>query len=318
MSSNRLPPPKQDQVYVEVSAVEAGHLTLPEHLFVTDADPEKRVTVPSLAFLIKHPSKSTPSQPATILFDLGLKRDLSAYPKAMHAHIAKRQPCSASPDAAASLRAANLDPESDIDYVILSHTHWDHVGTPTDFPNSQFIVGSSTMHLLTHGAPPHYPRETFDPDLLPVQRTLELPPVPNSPRENYASPTQTNHSWSPLSTLPNTIDIFNDGSFYLIDAPGHLHGHINALARLGADRWVYLGGDCCHDTRILSGEKGIGMYDDGHGGARSVHVDTDAAQKTVDAVRDFLKVNEGTVEAVIAHGWEWKERHPDKFLPGKM
>ena len=349
--SRKLPPPSPNQVYVEVSALEAGHLTLPEHLFITDADPDKRVTVPSLSFLIKHPSTTNPSKPGLIVFDLGLKRDLTAYPKAMHAHIANRQPCGADPDVAASLRAGGIDSATDITTVVLSHTHWDHIGTPTDFPNSNFIVGSGTLHLLKHGAPPHYPANTFDPNLLPEGRTLELPPAPATPTSTSQDSTatssilkpvpapkslQTNHPWSPLSTLPHTVDLFSDGSFYLIDAPGHLHGHINALCRLCANRWVYLGGDCCHDMRILSGEKGIGEYeyeveDDGGGGGgkrkakRSVHVDTEGARGTVGMVREFVEVNNdkgdgdgdgATVEVVIAHGWEWARDNRDRFLPG--
>lgn len=317
-SSSKLPPPSANQVYVQVSALEAGHLTLPEHLFVTDAEPEKWVTVPSLSFLVRHPTG-----PSTLVFDLGIKRDLTAYPVAMHAHIANRRPCGAEPDAAASLRADGMDEKTDIDYVVLSHCHWDHVGTPADFVNSRFVVGSGTLHLLEHGAPPHYPADTFDPDLLPRDRTLELPPVSSSSTTAAPAEQQTHHHWAPLSTLSHTVDFFGDGSFYLVDAPGHLYGHLNALARLGPNRWVYLGGDCCHDIRILEGSKGIGTYPDGHGGMRSVHVDTDQARRTVDGIREFLDVNageNGTVEVVIAHDWKWREDglKRGRFLPGVL
>ena len=105
--------------YVTVSALEAGQLTLPESLFVTDADLEKRATVPSLSFLISHPAAD--GKTTKIVFDLGLKRDLSKYPPAQQAHIANRQPVILHPDCADSLRAGGLDPAKDIDIVILSH-----------------------------------------------------------------------------------------------------------------------------------------------------------------------------------------------------
>src|SRR5688572_8057369 len=100
-------------VYVTVSALEAGHLTLPEHLFVTDAEPGKRNTVPSLSFLIRHPSPSSQAPTSSsnctnIIFDLGIKRDLSKYTIQQQGHNAQRQPIITDPDCAASLRNGNL------------------------------------------------------------------------------------------------------------------------------------------------------------------------------------------------------------------
>ncbi|KAJ7130623.1 hypothetical protein C8R44DRAFT_775899 [Mycena epipterygia] len=42
------------------------------------------------------------------------------------------------------------------------------------------------------------------------------------------------------------VDYFGDGSFYLLDTPGHLPGHISALARVTPDSFVNLGGDTFH------------------------------------------------------------------------
>ncbi len=43
-------------------------------------------------------------------------------------------------------------------------------------------------------------------------------------------------------------DFFGDGSFYLLDAPGHDHGHIAGLARTTSnpDTFIFMGGDLCH------------------------------------------------------------------------
>ncbi|KAL5424029.1 hypothetical protein PMIN04_003485 [Paraphaeosphaeria minitans] len=323
-----LPTPSQNQVYVTISALEGGHLTLPEVLFVTPADPEKRSTVPSLSFLIQHPP-SVPTlgrNPKTtkLIFDLGLKRDLSGYREAQQHHIAQRQPTTVSPDVAESLRHGSLPP-SDIDVVILSHVHWDHVGTPSDFPNAEFVVGNGTLHLLAHGGGPLYPAALFNADELPPGRTRELPPVTES--KDFASHTRvTDHTWRPLAGFPAAIDFFGDGSLYMVDAPGHLHGHVNVLARTAPGRWVYLGGDCCHDKRILSGEREIALYDDGRGGLRSVHMDTDGAVRTVERVRRLLgegKVREEgggsvAVEVVVAHDGGWGQRNKGRFWPGML
>ncbi|KAI8931019.1 hypothetical protein NX059_012030 [Plenodomus lindquistii] len=321
-STVTLPAPSSNQTYVTISALHAGYLTLPEKLFVTDADPDRRATVPTLSFLIQHPSTATPSKPHKLIFDLGLKRDITGYREAQQHHIAQRQPTSVSPDAAESLRKGGLQPE-DLDIVMLSHVHWDHVGTPSDFSKAEFVVGSGTMYLLAHGGGPHYPAELFNADELPADRTRELPPV-RSEDENMAYARRTSHAWIPLAGFPAAIDFFNDGSLYIVDAPGHLTGHVNILARVAPKRWVYLGGDCCHDPRILSGEKGIAMYDDGKGGLRSVHADTKSAAETVTRAARLLKEgnvrDEGggrvDVEVVVAHDGGWADRNGDRFWPG--
>ncbi|OIW29035.1 hypothetical protein CONLIGDRAFT_715454 [Coniochaeta ligniaria NRRL 30616] len=357
-SSTTTKPP----VYVTMSALDAGHLTLPENLFVTDADPTKRATVPSLSFLIQHPSppSSRPGNSTTtttnLLFDLGIKRDLTSYAPAQAAHIAQRHPIIVDPDCAASLRngttenpqaadsAPLLDPSTEINLILLSHVHWDHVGTPSDFPSATFLVGSGTLSLLRHGAGPLYPADTFNSDEIPASRTVEFPPVsrpdgvyasseprhtpsPASARENLP-PAAGGWGWQSLAGFPNALDLFGDGSVWVADAPGHLYGHVNLLCRTGPGRWVYLGGDCCHDPRILRGEKGFALYDDGKGGKRSVHVHTGVAKDTLDRIGEFVKMRglekgeegdgEVQVEVVVAHDAEWREGNRHRFWPGRM
>ncbi|KAF2704661.1 Metallo-hydrolase/oxidoreductase [Pleomassaria siparia CBS 279.74] len=315
-----LPAASPTQIYVTISALDAGHLTLPESLFVTDAEPGKRSTVPSLSFLIQHSSP----EPTNLVFDLGLKRDISGYRPAQQHHIAQRQPTTVSPDVAESLRKGGIQAE-DVNTVILSHVHWDHVGTPTDFTSAEFIVGSGTLHLLANGGGQLYPAELFNADEVPHERTKELPPV-RSEDKSKAYTRQTSHKWQPLGPFSSTIDLFADGSLYVVDAPGHLTGHVNLLARIAPKKWVYLGGDCCHDPRILSGEKGIALYDDGCGGKRSVHADTDAARSTVERISALMKEGrvreegggEVEVEVVVAHDGGWRSRNSTRFWPGHL
>jgi glyoxylase-like metal-dependent hydrolase (beta-lactamase superfamily II) len=323
-----LPAPRQNQNYVTISALDGGYLTLPEKLFVSDADPDKRTTVPSLSFLIQHPYFSHNSNPqlserTTLLFDLGLKRDFTGYRDAQLEHIAERLPTTGFPDVAESLIDGRLFPSA-IGGVILSHVHWDHVGTPSDFTNARFMVGSGTLHLLAHGDGSLYPSSLFNADELPEDRTQEFPPVRPEDHSN-ASPRQASYTWHPLACFPNTIDFFRDGSVYVVDAPGHLTGHVNLLARVGPKKWVYLGGDCCHDPRILTGEKEIAEYGDGLGGVRSAHANTEMAENTVKDIAKLMMEGrvreEGTedeveVEVVVAHDKEWRERNSERFWPG--
>lgn len=42
------------------------------------------------------------------------------------------------------------------------------------------------------------------------------------------------------------VDFLGDGSFYLLDVPGHAVGHISGLARVTPETFVFFGGDVCH------------------------------------------------------------------------
>lgn len=53
------------------------------------------------------------------------------------------------------------------------------------------------------------------------------------------------------------FDYFEDGSFYLLDSPGHAIGHLCGLARTtcNPDTFVLLGGDVCHHGGIFRPSK---------------------------------------------------------------
>lgn len=44
------------------------------------------------------------------------------------------------------------------------------------------------------------------------------------------------------------FDFFGDGSFFLLDLPGHAIGHLGGLARTSSnpDTFIFMGGDTCH------------------------------------------------------------------------
>ena len=112
-------PPSPPAANVSVHALSCGHFTLPEHQFVKPSSLDARRTVPSLAFLIQHVNCDTGKR-TNILFDLGLRGDLTAYPAPVQKHIESRRPIESRPDVVENLAKGGLRPE-DMDYIILSH-----------------------------------------------------------------------------------------------------------------------------------------------------------------------------------------------------
>lgn len=94
-----------------------------------------------------------------------------------------------------------------------------------------------------------------------------------------------------------------------MDAPGHLPGHTNLLARTESG-WVYLAADSCHDRRILRKEKEIGEWTDENGRSCCIHYDRAKAEETIEMIRGLEAKG---VEIIFANDEEWEKRNPLRF-----
>ncbi|KAL3478041.1 beta-lactamase-like protein [Aspergillus californicus] len=322
---------------VTVHALDAGYLTLPEALFVTPlANQTARKTVPSLSFLIQHTDPQT-SKATRIVFDLGIRKRVADYAPPIYKHAMTRQPLSGDPDTVASLAAGGLSPD-DIDVIVLSHLHWDHIGTPEDYPHSSFVIGPGAGALV-NGNKRQVKDEShshFEEGLLDRSRTIELQkPDQFVSAENHETqylepPTRErattlfSKAWNPIGPFPQGMDIFGDGSVYLISAPGHLDGHINLLCRRPDGKYLYLAGDACHDGRLLSGEKQIATWSDPEypDTICCIHSDKATAEGTLERIREAMTgmTELGEVEVVLAHDdvWAKRVRLQGGYFPGSV
>ncbi|KAK1724157.1 hypothetical protein CaCOL14_004695 [Colletotrichum acutatum] len=123
----------------------------------------------------------------------------------------------------------------EIEALFWSHAHPDHIGRPSLFPSkASLIVGPGVKEAYLPGYP-------TIPDAPVLAREFEGREV----RE--LDFTSTDIEIGGLKAL----DYFNDGSFYLLSAPGHAIGHINALARTTEDSFMYFAGDSFHHSSVL-------------------------------------------------------------------
>jgi glyoxylase-like metal-dependent hydrolase (beta-lactamase superfamily II) len=199
--------------------------------------------------------------------------------------------------------------------------HWDHVGEPRDFDKSTFVVGHGACSLLQGSSKPlRGGHSFFEADLLPELRTIELSD-PNSKLEHRLQDSDEEKSrtpnfqqpWISHLNLPRVMDIFQDGSLYIVDAPGHLPGHINLLARTEVNQYVYLAGDACHDRRIMRREKQIGTWSDSEGFTCCIHANRELAEKTIMRIQELERQG---IEVIFAHDVEWEQnpKNQHRFL----
>ncbi|KAF8195443.1 beta-lactamase-like protein [Pholiota molesta] len=292
-----LPAPTSDQAFCNVSALEGGTMNAPDEMFIADGAPGQRSTLPSLCFLIQHSNR-----PEKIVFDLGINRDLSKYPPAVLGEVGGSDSealfrVGNTPTVLESLAKGGLSPD-DIDFVCISHAHWDHTGEPHAFKKSTFLVGDECRPLFDNAYPIN-PKSWLSSDLYPADRTRYLPVG----------------GWSPLGPFPRAFDFYGDSSLYIVDSPGHSSGHITILARTSPDgAWIYLAADSAHHWRIMTGESQMttGMP---YG---CIHDDKDKADEHIAHVRELGKLPR--VQVVLAHDLSWYNlnKDGDAFWPGQI
>ncbi|KII92268.1 hypothetical protein PLICRDRAFT_102470 [Plicaturopsis crispa FD-325 SS-3] len=200
---------------MDIPAALFFHPILPGH---------ENLVAPAYAFLIENQEKNR-----RILFDLGIPKDFMNLPPAV---ASRHKPTNFTIDRDVPTQLVDGGiPLETIDAIIWSHTHIDHIGDPSLFPKStELVVGSGT-------------RDKFFPT---------YPENPNStiPQSYVEGRTVTEVSFDSEASINigefRAVDYFGDGSLYLLEVPGHITGHISALARVTPTTFIFLGGDVCH------------------------------------------------------------------------
>lgn len=186
------------------------------------------------------------------------------------------------------------------------------------FGKSTFVTGPGTSSLLDgSNLALRGGHSFFEVDLLRQSQAIEILPdgkfrymtTMKAEMPSRGELPNFNQAWQPQGCLPRTMDIFQDGSLLLVDAPGHLPGHINILARTGQGKYVYLAGDACHDRRIMTGERGIGEWYDEQRQICCIHSNRHEAETTIERIKQLEL--EG-VEVIFAHDVEWEQNPENK------
>lgn len=149
---------------------------------------------------------------------------------------------------AAILRDDGVDVDGGaIASVVLSHHHWDHVGDAGTFSrDTEVVVGPGFKRAHLPGWPENPQSTLLQKDF--EGRTVREVDFEEAGEDDRRLKIGRFRAW----------DYFGDGSFYLLDTPGHSVGHICGLARTTAagggggsggeeeDSFVFMGGDAAH------------------------------------------------------------------------
>ncbi|KAI4136400.1 MAG: hypothetical protein L6R39_007807, partial [Caloplaca ligustica] len=158
---------------------------------------------PAYSFLIEHPNGKK------LLFDLGVRKDWENLSARTTENIRKQGwSITVEKGVADILKDQGIDPES-INAIIWSHFHWDHTGDPSTFPHStDLIVGPGFKDAFVPGYPSN-----------------QTAPIRES---DYEGRNLREISFNTDLEIGGykALDYFGDGSFYLLDSPGHAIGHM--------------------------------------------------------------------------------------------
>jgi glyoxylase-like metal-dependent hydrolase (beta-lactamase superfamily II) len=162
-------------------------------------------------YVIKHPK-------GNVIFDTGNNDKTIANPDGWWGPLAKGFGLKMTKDDAMAAQLAKIGLKtSDIKYVVTGHMHLDHGGNISQFPNATHVVQDDEM------------KAAWWPD---VGYSIYYIPGDFADSKNYK-----------MIRLHGDFDLFRDGSFQIIRAPGHTPGSQFAVVRLPKTGSVILTSD---------------------------------------------------------------------------
>lgn len=188
----------------------------------------KQCEYPALCALIKHPKHGY------ILFDTGYSTRFYSltqkFPFSLYRHLTPVT-------LRRSLKDQLLEKDiksSDINYIVVSHFHADHIGGLRDFPNAQFICHADAIDDIKNKKGFRALIQGFLPGLLPnnfYERLITL----NNKIKLAAH----------LEPFADAYDVFKDDSIFAIPLPGHAKGQIGLYFKATTDTFL-IADSCWH------------------------------------------------------------------------
>ena len=193
-----------------------------------------RLDIP--AFLIKHPKQGY------VLFDTGLHPDMAVDPGKRMGRLnhfflpfeTKRRQ-----DVVSQLAADGISAEQ-VRWVVISHLHIDHVGMIDAFPQATVLVDRREWQAQKEKQAKKRDQRELDPEALEGKIHLRLVELSSAP--SYGA-------------FDHGVDLFHDGTLFLVDVAGHSPGTMGLWASLDEGP-VFLAGDA---SWVLDNHRDLAM-----------------------------------------------------------
>ena len=227
---------------VELHLLQVGHCRHPEWVTIRGGR-WQAIDFPALVALILHPSFGP------ILYDTGyadrFETATEPFPERLYRWLTPvRLP--AEERLASQLSRYGLRPE-DVERVLISHLHADHVAGLRDLPRAGFMALEADVASQLGSARQNSSRNNWRalrqgilPALLPPDFGSRLTLADGRPAVDLGP------SWAPFE---RGYDLLGDGSLIGIPLPGHSPAQLGVLLRTQDDRRVLLAADACWSAR---------------------------------------------------------------------
>jgi len=196
---------------------------------------------------------------------------------------------------AAQLAASGIAP-AEVQWIMLSHLHNDHVAGLKDFPSAKIVCKRSGYYDgMLRLSDFNQARKGFLPALLPDDFEARSTFIEDLPAMTEVPP------FGPC------VDFLGDGSILFIPLEGHCRGQIGALLTMADGRQVLLAADACYLSRSLRTGKGPPWI------TQLAADDPKAAQLTLDRLRQFGEAHP-EVPVIPSHCGEAAYLYPEWFV----
>jgi glyoxylase-like metal-dependent hydrolase (beta-lactamase superfamily II) len=156
---------------------------------------------------------------------------------------------------------------ADIQWIILSHFHADHIAGLLDFPQARILCSAEAYQAVAAARGFSALRKAFIPALMPMDFASRARML-----EDFSGAT--------LPFLGPTVDLFDDGALLAVRLPGHARGQIGVLVNSTRGP-VLLAADSCWLSRSYRERRAPPRI------ANLILDDPRATRKTIDALHVF-------------------------------
>lgn len=214
--------PPQPPAGMRMTLFSGAEIEAPESDAVKGGDPKKTLKMPIVMAYVEHPSGSVLIDTA---FGRNFERHVEEFPANLFRWVMNPKFDPEKDSAVMQLAALGVGSE-DVDYLAVTHMHWDHIGGLGDFPQATLLTPHAEWNAAHRGdltlSVRGYADSMYD-KLNPAAMLIEWPD-------------------RPFGTFERSLDLFGDGSVVLIDTHGHTPGSMSILVSLPTgERFLFIG-----------------------------------------------------------------------------